>query len=92
MAETEVFFEYPNDQYNQGIIVEEFNDRISLVLAQKPKGNGTIYKKWCFPQTKDRQPTEKPIPWKIFIGHDRQSAIEMLRRIAIHLKGDGPNP
>lgn len=87
MSELEIFFEYPNDQYGQGIMLEEYNDRINLVSAQKAQGNGTVYKKWVFPQTKDRQPAEKAIPHKIYLGNNRESAIEMLRKIAIELKG-----
>ena len=82
----EIFFEIPGSKYGEGIMLEEYNDRISLVLAQKGKGNGTTYKKWCFPQTKDREPAEKAIPWKIQIGRDRQEAVETLRKIAMELK------
>ena len=89
MPELEMFFEFPDNKYGEGIMLEEYNDRLSLVFAQKPKsGNGTVYKKWCYPQGKDRGPLEKAIPWKIHIGRDRQEAIEMLRAIAIQLKGE----
>ena len=80
-------FEYPDDKYGSGIMLEEYNDRISLVLAQKSQGEGTVYKKWCYPQGKDRGPIEKAIPWKIQIGRDRIEAVEMLRKIAIQIKG-----
>ena len=68
--------------------MEEYNDRISLVLAQKGQAEGTVWKKWVFPQGKDRQPNEKAIPHKIYLGHNRQSAIDMLRKIAVQLKGE----
>ncbi len=87
MAELEVFFEYPDNQYGEGIMLEEYNDRISLVLAQKGKGNGTVYKKWVYPQGKDRGPIDKAIPHKIYLGHNREVAIDMLRKIAVELKG-----
>ena len=87
MAELEIFFEYPDNKYGEGIMLEEYNDRISLVLAQKGQGGGTVWKKWVYPQNKDRQPIEKAIPHKIYLGHNRETAIEMLRKIAIELKG-----
>jgi len=59
MSELEVFFEYPDSKYGEGIMLEEYNDRISLVLAQKGKGEGTAWKKWAYPQNKERQPTER---------------------------------
>ena len=87
MPELEIFFEYEDSKYGEGIMVEEYNDRISLVLAQQGKGDGTVYKKWCYPQGKDRAPLEKAIPWKIYLGPDRKKAVEMLRKIAVELKG-----
>ena len=88
MAEFEIFIPYPNDKYGQGIMIEEYNDRISLVLAQRGQGDATTYKKWVYPQTKDRSPCPKAIPHKIHLGETRSEAVEMLRKIAIQLKGD----
>lgn len=85
MAELEIFFEIEGSQYGEGIMLEEYHDRISLVSANKGK-EGTNYKKWCFPQTKDRVPAEKAIPWKISLGPNRKSAVDMLRKIAMELK------
>ena len=87
MAELEVFIKYPDNKYGEGIMIEEYNDRISLVLAQEGQGNGTVWKKWVFPQNKERMPMEKAIPHKIYLGHNRETAIDMLRQIAMHLKG-----
>ena len=94
MAELEMFFEYPGEKYGEGIMLEEYNDRISLVLAQRGKGEGTIWKKWVYSQKRvDGQnlPSEKAIPHKIYLGHNRETAIEMLRKIAIELKGKKEN-
>ena len=90
MAELEIFFEYPDNKYGEGIMVEEYNDRISLVLAQKGQ-EGTTWKKWVYPQKRvdgRNEPNEKAIPHKIYLGHDRATAIDMLRKIAIQLKGE----
>ena len=89
MPELEMFFEYPESKYNDGIMLEEYHDRISLVAAYKSNGQGTAGKKWCYPQ-KDRGPAEKAIPWKIELGHDRDTAIQMLQDILRFLNPDDP--
>ncbi len=81
MSELEMFFPYPNSKYSDGIMLEEYHDRLSLVAAQEGKGDGTTYKRWCYPQGKDRGPLDKAVPWKIELGHNRETAIKMLKDI-----------
>lgn len=81
MSEFEVFVEVPNNQYGEGVLVNKFGDQYGLLSAQKGKGNGTVYKKWCFPQDKDKQPREKAVPWGIRIGN-KNEAIEVVTGIA----------
>ena len=75
----EFYRPYPNDNYNQGIVLEEYNGVLSLVASGKGAGSeSTVYKKWGFPQKKDKQPADKAIPWKIRLGNDRE-AVAMLK-------------
>ena len=81
------FKPYENDQYNQGIELEEYDGTYSLVLAQK--GNDeNVYKKWCFPEYK-KKPIDKSVPWKIPLGNSEAEAIETLQYF-IELLGGGP--
>ena len=68
----ETFYPLPGSQYNEGIILEEYNEEYSLILAQKPQGNGTVYKRWVFPEYK-KEPSKKAIPWKITLGNQREA-------------------
>jgi hypothetical protein len=80
MSEFEITVDIPNSQYNEIIIVNKYGDRYSLVLGYKGK-EGTNGKKWCFPQTKDRKPAEKAVPWGIPLGN-KTDAIEVVKKIA----------
>jgi len=83
----DMFFRYPNDQYNEGISIEEYKGEYALVLARE--GNdGKVWKKWVFPQGKDRQPIAKSIPLGVKLG-DKENAIAMLKAILAYL-GDEP--
>lgn len=81
----EIFFDL-EDKYGSGILLEEYNEEYSLVVANKSQTGGSVYKKWIFPQTKDRKPAEKSLPWKITLGGHKQ-AIEVLDYFLKHLKG-----
>ncbi len=63
----EIFLQ-TDKQYGNGIMLEEYNGVYSLVRAAKSQNGGTVWKKWGFPQDKDRKPIEKGIPWKIELG------------------------
>ena len=70
----EIFLEDPDSKWNEGIMLEEYNGVFSLVSANKSQNSeGTVYKKWGFPQNKDRAPTDKAIPWKVRMGSKRQA-------------------
>ena len=79
----DLFIEIPDSKYGDGIILEEYNGKWSLVGAQTGK-DGNQYKRWVFPQGRDRQPTEKPIPLKITLG-DRKTATDILKSLFRHL-------
>ena len=86
-------FVITNPKYNEGILIDEYNGNISLVLAQE--GNdGKIYKRWAFPQVydkaeKDNKPGAKALPIKLPLGEDTQDAINTLLTLAVKLGWDG---
>lgn len=89
MSEFEVYFKVPDSKWNEGVLLNKYQDTYSLIAAQESAtSQGTIYKRWCFPQGKDRKPSEKTIPIKITLG-DRQAAISMIRGILAELEGGG---
>ena len=73
------------NQYNDVILLDEYNGQISIVSAREGK-DGKTYPQWVFPQDKDRQPREKAIPLKVTLG-DRQQAAAVLRQLAAALDG-----
>ena len=62
-----------DDRYSQGIVLDEYNGKLSLCNANEGK-DGKIYLQWCFPQDKDKKPRPKPLPWKITLGDLSQAA------------------
>ena len=85
----EFFYPYPNDDWNQGVSMQEYNGVLSLVAGGK-SAEGGVYMKWCFPQKKDKSPTEKAIPMKVTLGNDRE-AVAMLKYFLSQLtNGDSP--
>jgi len=82
----ELFFKRESSEYNEGVIFQEFKDNFYLVAGGE--GN-TVWKKFCFPQKKDGQPTDKAIPMSVNLG-DRYEAVEMLKKFlkALNAKVD----
>lgn len=79
-------FTETNEQFHSGCALDEYNGTISVCSAQKGK-DGICYLRWCFPQTKNRKPSEKPIPVRITLG-DKEQAIMILKSF---LKELAPN-
>ena len=84
-------FVMTSDKYKSGIQLDEYNDRFSLVQAYKSKEDGKIIQKWCFPQVKDKKPSDKSLPWKIDLG-TRDEAIEILKEMLGFLGAALPGP
>jgi hypothetical protein len=75
----QVFYKLKNSDYGEGLLLEKYNETFGVYAAQEPREtNGTIYKRWAFPQTKERQPGEKAIPMGIKLGNQTE-AIEILK-------------
>ena len=68
------------NQYNDVILLDEYNGTISIVSARESK-EGKIFPQWVFPQDKDRKPRDKAIPLKVTLG-DRETAARHLRYLA----------
>ncbi len=73
----ENFLAYQNDQYGNGVELDEYNGEYSLVSAKQTEG-GRVFKKWCFPEYK-KKPIDKSVPWKIPLGNSPAEAIETLK-------------
>ena len=82
-----------NAKYGDGIAIDEYDGKISIVAAQQGRDD-QIYARWVFPQTKDRTPTDKAIPLKITIGNDKADAINTLEVLLACLgkQPDAPEP
>lgn len=75
-----------NDQYSQGVVLDDYSGKISICSANEGK-DGTVYMQWCYPQ-KDKKPIAKSLPWKIELG-DIQQAIGTLKTLTTVLEKMG---
>jgi hypothetical protein len=73
----EIFFPYENNQYGDGILLEEYNEKFSLYQAQK-SNDGPIYKRWGRVKIGKDKYTEKDVPIQIKLGNQNE-AIEALK-------------
>lgn len=73
----EKYVEIEGSDYNEIIIIEEYKGQISLVLGNLGR-DGSVYKKWAFPQTKEKKPMGKALPLKIPLGENAVKTVEML--------------
>jgi hypothetical protein len=69
-----------DDQYRSGVCLNEYNGEISICSAHQGNDD-TVYLDWIYPQTKDRKPSEKTLPWKITLGEPKTAA-KYLRYLA----------
>ncbi len=80
------WYKVPSSEYREGFFVEEYKENFSIVAGTE--GNeGTNFKRWVFPQDKDRQPREKAIPMGVKLG-TRREAIEVLRKVVAELSNE----
>lgn len=78
-----------NEQYNEGIAIDEYNGNISLSCVTRGK-DGNLYLKWSYPSERvsgKSVPAEKMFPVKVFLGDSTENAISTLRQVLI-LLGD----
>ena len=80
MAEFEIFLRADGSEYGDGVILDKYGDRYSLIAAQESKSAvGTVYKRWAFPQGRDKKPLEKAVPMGVRLGN-RTQAIQILKQ------------
>ena len=80
MSLEEKSFIETNDQYGGGLCLNEYKGEISICSAHRGSDD-KVYLDWVYPQTKDRQPSEKTLPWKINLG-ELKKAVKYLRYLA----------
>ena len=75
----QVFYKIESSQYGEGILLEKYGENFGIYAAQESKDpDGTVYKKWAFPQNKDKKPIDKSIPMGVKLGNQNE-AIETLK-------------
>lgn len=67
-----------DEQWHNGVALEEYNGKISIVRAYRGK-DGEVYFKWGYGQ-KNKEPMEKAIPWKVELGTEPE-AVEILTKL-----------
>jgi hypothetical protein len=86
----EKFYKIESSKYNEGVFFTEYNGTYQLIVGQAGK-DGVNYRKWVFPQMKDRSPGTKGIPMGVNIGF-RDEAIAMLKKMLAELEGRNSAP
>ena len=69
-----------NPQYQEGLLLDEYNGVYSLLVVTEGH-DGKHYKKWAKPQTKTGE-AKKPIPMGVRLGDNKQEAAKILRNFA----------
>ena len=82
----EIFYKVESSEYNEGFFLQEYKECFFLVAGGEGR-EGTNYKKWAFPQTKDQEPNKKAIPVSVKLG-TRREAIEVLKEVLGELSAD----
>lgn len=80
----EIFYKVPESKYSDGVFLEEYKGVFKLIAGNTGR-DGTNYKKWAFPQNKDRKPTEKATPVSVNLG-PRYTAIGILKKMIAELE------
>jgi len=90
MPDNKFFYEDPDSQYGEGVMLDEYNGKWSLVSARQGK-DGTVYMQWAYPQARDgtKKPIEKSVPWKVSFG-SKEATISGLRHFLEILEEGAP--
>lgn len=76
-----------SSEYGDGVVIQDYNGVFSIQSATLKGDN--IYKRWVFPQDKDRCPLSKAIPMQVKLG-TRQEAVDILEFFLDKLKKNLP--
>ena len=82
----QIYRPFKDDQYGNGLLLEEYNGAYYLVAALKTKPQAGIVKRWAYPQSKERKPINRALPWQIKIGRTHQEALDNLQYFMEKLK------
>jgi hypothetical protein len=63
---SDIFFPYPDSQYDDGVALNEYNGKWSLALARDDDGITRL--KWGRIQTGKDKYADKAMPWKVELG------------------------
>jgi len=90
MPDNKFFYPDPDSQYGEGVMLDEYNGKWSLVSARQGK-DGTVYIQWAYPQARDgsKKPIDKSVPWKVSFGN-KEATVSGLRHFLSILEGDAP--
>lgn len=91
MSEFELWFPTEGSKYGDGVVLNKYGDRYSILAARESKEGGTIFKEWCFPQDKDKQPRGKSIPLGVRLGNHGQTVQTLKLMLAALEKPQAPS-
>lgn len=86
MSLEEKSFIETDSKFKSGICLNKYNNEISICSAHRDEDK--VYLDWVYPQTKQRIPSTKTLPWKIGLG-THKAAQERLQQLCNILKGPG---
>jgi hypothetical protein len=83
----EIFKAHQDNQYNSGLTLQEYAGSYWLISSRKIE-DGRIMHDWVHP-SRNKQPIEKSLPWKVKLGDSVEEALGMLSFFYHQLKDDG---
>ena len=91
MLDNKFFYPDPDSQYGEGVMLDEYNGKWSLVSARQGK-DGKVFMQWAYPQARDgsKKPIDKSVPWKVSFG-SKDVTINALRHFLTILDPDNPD-
>ena len=89
MAEEKWFIEDQDSEHGEGLLIDEYNGRWSVVRARKGKDGG-VWMEWAYPQKRDgsKGAMEKAFPWGLKFGDSKEAATNKLRELALRIEGE----
>lgn len=83
MTDKKWFIEDEDSAYGEGLLVDEYNGRWSVIRARKDN-EGKVWMEWAYPQKRDgsKEPMEKSFPWGLKFGNSKEAAAAKLRELA----------
>ncbi len=82
-----------NEEYSEGLQVNEYNGKYQLIAAKQYEAKGGEIKnsmKYCLPQTTFKEYSDKGVPMQVVLGVDKDKALRTCVKIMAHLMGNKP--